>query len=148
SCKLHVEDLFAIVESYARKGSRDGLLDSLSACLKQPPESVDGILCWDLFDFLDRATAPALAAILVGLLKPGGVCYGFFATKALPVSHYTRSIVASDTELRQRSYPATATTRTTFVTRDITKMFTGLHITESVLLKNNTQEVLLKRAAG
>jgi hypothetical protein len=32
-----------------------------------------------------------------------------------------------------------------FVTRDLQKMFTGLAIKESVLLKNNTQEVLLKR---
>lgn len=146
SCKIHVEDLFAIVETYAKQGNREGLLNAMSARLKQPTASVDGILCWDLFDYLDRTTAPALAAILVALLRPGGVCYGFFTTKAGPVSHYTRYLVEGGAELRQRTYSATATTRTAFVTRDITKMFAGLHVTESVLLKNNIQEVLLKRA--
>ena len=54
ACKIHVEDLVAEVESHARRGERAKLDQSFEARLRQLPESVDGILCWDLFDFLDR----------------------------------------------------------------------------------------------
>jgi hypothetical protein len=42
-------------------------------------------------------------------------------------------------------YPATTTRRQVLVTRDINKMFTGLVVAESVLLKSNTRETLLRR---
>jgi hypothetical protein len=145
SCKLHVEDLLAVVETYARNDNRAAVVDGLAQRLDRVNGPVDGILCWDLFDYLDRKAAPVVAAALVKLLREGGVLHGFFATKALPVSAYTRFIVEAPDQFRQRAYPAAPTTRTVFVTRDLQKMFTGLAIKESVLLKNNTQEVLLKR---
>jgi hypothetical protein len=86
-----------------------------------------------------------VAAALVRLLAPAGVLHGFFSTKSGDVAHYTRFVVESAQQFRPRPYPATAGTRTAFVTRDLTKMFDGLRITESVLLKNNVQEVLMKR---
>ena len=35
--------------------------------------SVDGVLCWDVFDYLDKASAVKLAGQLTRLLKPEGV---------------------------------------------------------------------------
>ena len=38
--------------------------------------SVDGILCWDVFDFLPKAAAQALARQIVRMLRPGRLGHG------------------------------------------------------------------------
>lgn len=146
ACKIYVEDLLAEVERHARQGTRDTLAAALPARLTQPPESVDGILCWDLFDYMDRPAGEALAGRLVSLLRPGGALYGFFGTAATDVSHYTRFVVEDENHLVTRAYPATPTTRTAFVTRDIGRLFPGLTVAESVLLKSKAFEVLLRKS--
>jgi hypothetical protein len=145
ACKIHVEDLFAQVEQHAKAGTRAALADDIPAALTQTDDSVDGILCWDLFDFLDRAAGQALARRLSGLVRPGGVLYGFFGTTPVDLHQYSRYAVEGDHTLRVRASPATPTKRTVLTTRDIIKMFEGLTVTESVLLKSNTRETLFRR---
>jgi hypothetical protein len=150
ACKIHVLDLFQEVEAAGRRGSTEGLSDELAERLTLPYESVDGILCWDLFDFLDRATAQSLASHLSKLLRPGGALYGFFGTSPAELRTYTRFIVNGDDSYRLRSYAATPVTRAVLANRDISRMFDGLSVAESVLLKTNTRETLFRKpqAAG
>ena len=61
--------------------------------------------------------------------------YGFFGTTAVDLTHYTRFVVEDQDTFRQRAYPATPVKRNVLVTRDITRMFDPLAVTESVLLK-------------
>jgi hypothetical protein len=145
ACRFLVEDLFAVVESFARRGTRDGLAAALVARLQRAPGSVDGIICWDLFDYLDKPSAQALAAHLVSLLRPGGVLYGFFGSTAADLTHYTRFIVDGPEALRLKSTPAAPTRRNVLVTRDINRMFEGLTVSESVLLKSNARETLFRK---
>ncbi len=145
ACRIQVEDLLEVIEGAAKAGTRATLGDTLAARLAQVQGPVDGVLCWDFFDYLDKKSAPPVAAALVKLLSPAGVLHGFFTTKSGDTAHYTRYIVESPQQFRQRPYAATPGTRTAFVTRDLTKMFEGLRITETVLLKNNVQEVMMKR---
>ena len=145
ACKILVEDFFAVIETYARADNRAMLMDALVNRLGRVNGPVDGILCWDLFDFLDRRSAPPVAAALTQLLKPNGLIYGFFGMRSGTINNYTRFIVESPTEFKHRLTPAAPVARTVFVTRDITKMFAGMAVTETVLLKNSAQEVMLKR---
>jgi hypothetical protein len=145
ACKIHVEDLFNEVEEHARRSSRDGLATTLVNRLTHQNESIDGVLCWDLFDFLDNATGKALATRLASLLRPGGVLYGFFGTTPVELLHYTRFAVASENTFRQKTYPATAVRRNVLLTRDINRMFEGLVVAESVLLKSSTRETLFRK---
>jgi hypothetical protein len=145
ACKIHVEDLIGEIESHARKGEGAALARALEARLKHQPDSVDGILCWDLFDFLDRPTGQSLAGRLARLLRKGGALYGLFGSTAAELTAYTRFVVEAEDRLRWRPYPATPVRRTVLVTRDIIKMFDGLTVAESVLLKSNTREVLFRK---
>jgi hypothetical protein len=145
ACKIHVEDLFNEVEQYARKANRDGLAASLVGRLTHAPESIDGVLCWDLFDYVDNAAGKSLATRLAALLRPGGVLYGFFGTTPVDLQHYTRFAVASENTFRQKAYPATAVRRNVLLTRDINRMFEGLVVAESVLLKSSTRETLFRK---
>lgn len=145
ACKIHVEDLFNEVEEHARRSSPDGLAATLISRLRHAEESIDGVLCWDLFDFLDNATGKALATRLASLLRQGGVLYGFFGTTPVELLHYTRFAVASENTFRQKTYPATAVRRNVLLTRDINRMFEGLVVAESVLLKSSTRETLFRK---
>ncbi len=145
ACKLHVEDLFVDVEAHARRRAKDPAADppALASRLVQSPESVDGILCWDLFDYLDGATARALAARLTGLLRSGGALHGLFGTTPIDLAHYTRFVLEEEAEsLRHRTYPATPAQRHVLTSRDITRIFNGLELAESVLLRSSAREML------
>lgn len=149
SCRIQVEDVFADIEAQARRGAADGLWQSISQRLAPlAPASFDGILCWDVFDYLNRPTGQALAARLASLLRPGGVLYGFFGTTPVDLVNYTRFVVEDQNTFRHRLYPATKVRRNVLLTRDITRMFDPLAVTDSVLLKTSTRETLFRKPAG
>jgi hypothetical protein len=144
-CKLFVEDLFADLERHARAGRLAELPASFASRLTQADASVDGVLCWDLFDYLPRPAAQTIARELVRALKPGGLVFGFFGTLALESTQYTRFVIVDNGRLRHRVYAATPAKRQVFQNRDIQKMFEGLVVAESFLLKTNTREILLRK---
>ncbi|MDE0829337.1 MAG: class I SAM-dependent methyltransferase [Vicinamibacterales bacterium] len=146
-CTIHVQDCFADVEAHARRRAEDpelGLL-ALASKLLQPLESVDGILCWDLFDYLEVSTGRTLAARLTGLLRPGGALHGLFGTTPDEVGHYTRFVMESDDRLRLQTYPATHRRRAVLATGDIHRMFGKLTVAEFVLLRSHSRETLFRK---
>jgi len=147
ACRIFVEDLFAVVERHARAGTREGIADEFAARLTREPGSIDGILCWDVFDYLDKVSAPRLATILTALLKPGGVLYAFFGSKPEELTCHNRFVVEGRDRMILRPTPATRSVRHVIVTRDINRMFEGLVVAESVLLKSNARETLFRKPA-
>ena len=89
---------------------RDGTVDALPGFLQtrfhQPDSTVDGILCWDLIDYLDRAAAQALADQLTRVLRPEGALLGFFGTAKPRDTRYTKYIIVDEVNLKHRSYQA------------------------------------------
>jgi hypothetical protein len=145
SCKIHVEDLCAEVEACAKRGDRASVASALISRLRHEPESADGILCWDVFDFLDRAASKALAAHLVGLLRPGGALLGSFTTEKSDHRSYTRFRVETENTLCVRSYAATPAKTDVLTTREVHQIFSGLTETELVLLKSGSREMLFRK---
>jgi hypothetical protein len=145
ACKIVIEDLHAEIEDHKRRGADDALPGAIEQRLVREPGSIDGIMCWDVFDFLERRTAQTLAARLVALLRPGGALYAFFGATAAELRHYTRYTVEAADTLRLRTTPATPAPRNVLVTRDINRMFDGLAVAESVLLKSGTRETLFRK---
>lgn len=147
ACKLLVQDLYGelgpptgdVPEERAR------LSDGLHRRLPVAADSVDGILCWDLFDYLDSATAQALAAALVRVLKPGGVVHAFFAAAPVETDFFTRFVVEAEDRIRHRTSPAFRQRRHVRQPGDIARMFAGLQVSENVLLKASSRETLLRK---
>ena len=135
------------MEAHARRRAEDPELGRLALASKplQPLESVDGILCWDLFDYLEVSTGRTLAARLTGLLRPGGALHGLFGTTPDEVGHYTRFAMESDDRLRLQTYPATHTRRAVLATGDIHRMFGKLTVAEFVLLRSHSRETLFRK---
>lgn len=144
SCKIHVEDLFADVDRHVRQSTVDTLPDFLRTRLRLPDASVDGVLCWDLIDYLDAASAGVLAGELVRVLRPGGVLLGLFATAASIDPRYTKYVIVDDQHLRYRPYPAARGRQRVLENRDIIRLFDRLRVSDSVLLKSALREVLFR----
>jgi cyclopropane fatty-acyl-phospholipid synthase-like methyltransferase len=146
-CKIFVEDLYADLERHVR----DGKLEDLPAFFKKrfPQETgtFDGVLCWDLIDYLDKASAQELAAQLTRVLRPDGALLAFFGTTQAPQSRYTKYIIVDQVTLKHRSYAATRGRQATLLNRDIIRLFSGLRVSDSFLLQNNLREILFRKPA-
>jgi cyclopropane fatty-acyl-phospholipid synthase-like methyltransferase len=147
-CKILVEDLSSDIDRHAREERMAELPAFFSKRLPQADDSVDGILCWDLFDYLDKASAQALAKQLTRLLRPDGVLLAFFSNGEPPPGArptYTRHVVVDRNTLQHRTYPGSRNKQKPFVNRDIQRMFEPLRVTEQFLLKTNAREVLFRK---
>jgi hypothetical protein len=147
-CKLFIEDLATEIDKHTRARTRDLLPETLAKRFTQVDGAVDGVLCWDIFDFLEVPAAKALAREIVRVLKPGGAVLGFFCTKATERVPFTKyEIVEASASLRHRHHPGSGGPKFVLQNRDIIKMFDGLAVSESFLLKSNTREILLRKRA-
>jgi len=146
-CKILVENVFKDIDRHVTEAKLEELPAFLSKRFPQADASVDGILCWDIFDYVEYKAAQALARQLVRILRPDGALLAQFSTtepKNAP-SLYTRYVVVDRQNLQYRPYPAARPRQRPLVNRDIQRMFEPLRITESFLLKNNLREVLFRK---
>lgn len=145
-CKLFIEDLLADVDRHLRGTLTDDLPTVFDKRFTHKDDSIDGIVCWDIFDFLDKASAAALARQIIRMLKPGGLVMGFFCTSAVERAAFTKFEIVDEKTLRHRHHPGVGGRRQSLPNRDIIRMFEGLVVADSFLLKNNIREMLLRKA--
>ena len=144
-CKLFIEDFSADLDRHLRAKTVNALPGLLTNRFRHADQTVDGLLCWDYFDFLDKASAQALAQQIVRMVRPGGAVLGFFCTSSVPRSGFTKYEIVDETRLRHRPHAGLESPKTALQNRDIIRMFDGLHVSDSFLLKNNIREMLLRR---
>lgn len=146
-CKILVEDIFADLERHLRNGTIEELPDFLTRRFVQGEAEVDGILCWDVIDYLDRPAAQALATQLMRVLRPGGSLLGFFGTAQPTQRAYTKYLIVDEENLKHRAYPAVRGRLPVLQNRDIMRLFPHLLVSDSFLLKNNFREILFRKPA-
>jgi Methyltransferase domain len=144
-CKIFVEDLYANIDAHVKEGRADHLGEFFRTRFPQADASFDGILCWDVLDYMDKGAAQIVAHEMTRLLKPGGALFGFFSTVASTSSEYSRFFIVDESTLRYRSYPAARGRQQVLVNRDINRMFEGLNIAESFLLLTKTREMVFRK---
>lgn len=149
-CKIFVEDTFEDIDRHAREGRLAELPAFLEKRFPQATNSVDGVLCWDVFDYLERPAAQALARQLTRILRPEGVLLAIFSSLEIKdgPQTYTKHIVEDPANLRHRPYPAAVPRRRPLVNRDIIRMFEPMRVAEQFLLKTNLREVLFRKPAA
>ena len=147
-CKVIVEDITKTIDRHVREGKLDRLAAALSKRFPQESDSIDGILCWDVFDYLDKKPARSMAEQLARVLKPDGVLLAFFSTTQPQPGmrpEYTRHIVVSPTALQYRACPAARGRQRPLPNRDIQLMFEPLRVADQFLLTTNRREVLFRK---
>jgi hypothetical protein len=146
-CKIFVEDIFADLNRHLRAGTLDALPTFLKKRFPQESGSVDGILCWDLIDFMERPAADVLAHELTRLLRPDGALLAFFANTPPRDTRYTKYVIVDEENLKHRSYESARGRQPILLNRDISRLFSGLRVSDSYLLKNNLRELLFRKPA-
>jgi hypothetical protein len=148
-CRIRVEDLAADLDRHATEGTLEALPAFFATRFTQAPQSVDGILCWDVFDYVDRRAALALSDALCRLLRPGGWLLGFFNTADTRGQKptYTKYVVVDESTLRYRTYPARCVRQRALLNGDIIRLFDPLRVTDSFLMKSHVREMLFKKPA-
>jgi len=145
-CKLFIEDVVSDIDRHTRAGTLDALPATLDKRFRHADASVDGILCWDVFDFLDKASTQALARQVIRMVRPGGAVMGLFCTAARPEhASFTKYEIVDDASFRHRHHSGAGGVKRVLQNRDIIRMFEGLAVSDSFLLKSNTREMLLRR---
>jgi hypothetical protein len=150
-CKIVVEDVAKDIDRHVAERRLAELPRFLENRISREDESVDGVLCWDVFDFLDKPSAVALARQLARILRPGGLLFAFFNTQELkqgvtpPPALYTEYVVVDGSKGEQRPYADARGKQKPFQNRDIQKMFEPLRITHQFLLKSHMREVLFRK---
>jgi hypothetical protein len=144
-CRIRVEEITADIDRHVKTRTLEELPKFFAARFPQDKESVDGILCWDVFDYLDRPAAQALANALTRLLKADGTLLGFFSTAEARSTVYTKYIIVDGTTMRYRTYPAARPRQRALLNRDIIKLFEGLRVTDSFLMKTHMREILFRK---
>jgi hypothetical protein len=146
-CRIRVEDVADDLDRHVREGKLEQLPEFFAKRFTQEPGSVDGILCWDILDYLDRPAAQALATALCRLLKPDGCLLGLFSTAQTPGQVYTKYVVVDESTLRYRTYPALRQRQRSLLNGDIIKLFKDLRVTDSFLMKSKLREMLFRKPA-
>ena len=144
-CRIRVEDIAADIDRHVKAGTIDQLAEFFPKRFTQDPGMVDGILCWDVLDYLDRPAAQALAKSLCRLLRPDGCLLGFFSTAESAEQVYTKYVVVNETTLRYRTYPALRPRQRSLLNGDIIKLFKDLRVTDSFLMKSKLREMLFRK---
>ena len=147
-CKIFVENLCKDIDRHVRDAKLEEMPAFFEKRFPQEDASVDGVLCWDVLDYLDKASAQAVAKQLARILRPDGALLAMFMATAPatpPRAEYTRYVVIDQATLQYRPYAATRGKQRPMLNRDIELMFQPLRVTEQFLLKNNLREVLFRK---
>ena len=147
-CKIHIEDLYADLDRHALEGTLDRLPDFMAARFPLGDESVDAVLCWDVFDYLNPDAGSALSGELIRMLRPGGALLGFFGARASDETRYTKYFIEDESRLRYRFYMGACRRIWVLNNRDIDALFAGLQISDSVLMKSGVREVLFRKRSA
>ena len=148
NCKFFVEDLFADLERHVRDGPPEEFPAFLSKRFTLEDGTVDGVLLWDLYDYLDRPSAQALATTLVRLLRADGALLGSFGNANHVGSGCTKYIVLDESHVRQRAHASVVVRQGFLQNRDIIKMFDGLRVSDAFLLQTGRREMLFRKGGG
>ena len=145
-CKIHVKDLYADLERHAQEDALARFPEFLEACFRDyVAESIDAVLCWDIFDYLAPPAADVLAGTLIQVLRPGGALLALFGGGGTGERSYTRYVIEDERHLRYRIAPAACGRQRMLQNRDILALFPGLNLFDSVLLKSGVREVLFRK---
>ena len=147
-CRLFIEDAHELAS--ALSGNSDEDKAALVHWFEQwaggvSAESIDVVIAWDIFNYLDSELCRTFVELLMPLLRPGAYIYlSVYSQKDMPALPIRFTIIADD---RLEYQPLSKATRPSprFNQSDLKKRLPQFSIVKSVLLRNGMQEYLFKR---
>ncbi|MCX6539195.1 MAG: methyltransferase domain-containing protein [Acidobacteria bacterium] len=144
-CKLHIENVFGDIDRLMKDRRDSEICAELPTRFSHPDSSIDGILCWDVIDYLSQPAAAALLSELARMLKPGGMGMAVFSTIRSNEQRYRKYVMVDEHHLRHRSYPAAQGPHRLWSSRDVQLLLANLEVDESFLLTHRQRETLFHK---
>ena len=159
-CKLHVEDILSAPDIWwppppdvdddagePDKETAKARADVLEVArhLAHESESVDGVLCWDVFDYLEAEAADTLGREVTRVLRPGGVTFVCHGPEHREVPGPVQYEIVDEMTLRYRTVKVGRPAITVRESRAMSKLFVGLAIGNSFLLKSRMRELVFRK---
>jgi SAM-dependent methyltransferase len=149
--KVYNEDvLLASMDPSFQSQSEDGKAivspeKFLAENLRHERNMFDGVLCWDVPDYLNESLVKPMVERLHTITKPGGVLLAFFHTRdAGPEAPYYRYHMVANDALELQKGPRFRLQRV-FNNRHIENLFKDFGSLKFFLAKDNVREVLIVR---
>ena len=149
--KVHVEDLVGAYQNHRYWNLVEGqrLFDEprfLQENLDYTEGIFDGVIIWDLLNFIEPKFAKSLVQRITLTTRPGGCILAFVHTQnpsgLTPIRKYR---LIDDCSLEYIPSGVTLEFKKTYQTRDITQLFVDYPGMKFHLLKHNILEVFLKK---
>ena len=158
-CKLYVQDVLSNPETWwsdKENQQHSGIPDGDASVevgrrslekrrLNNSTNSVDGVLCWDVFDYLSDESAEIFASEVVRVLKPGGVTLLCYRAETRRPSGRMRYEIVDETRLRYRPLATERPAPRVWHSRAFVDLFNGLAVSNSFLLMTRMREVVLRK---
>lgn len=115
----------------------------LNSSLQYPNETFDGVLAWDLLDYLEDSVAGRVVARLTDLVKKGGVILAIFHSRKPEGFHRYRVLDTQNLELIPA--PALVPHQRVYQNREIQNLFSRFHSSKTFVGRDQIREGLFVR---
>ncbi|MFQ6111468.1 MAG: hypothetical protein ACE5LX_05485, partial [Nitrospinota bacterium] len=142
--KVYVEDILTTIA--LREPEEDGEKSDVLEGFNYREELFDGIIYWDVLDYLDREVARAFVQRCFPLLKRDGFVYAIFNFEL--DSQCREQVVYRIMNRGQFEYLSSAKGRqrkVVYKNREIMKIFSGFKILNFYFLDNSLREALIQK---
>jgi hypothetical protein len=112
----------------------------LESTLRHPPDTFDGVLMWDLLDYLDNELVSRLVTRLTSLVRDGGVALAIFHTRKPEAFHRYRVVDAQNLELIPAPCPFAP--QHVFQNREISDLFRRFRSSKTFVGRDQLREGL------
>jgi hypothetical protein len=111
-----------------------------------PPGYFDGLVCWDLLNFMEPRFARLFVDRIAAAMKSGGLVMALFhSVKPIEASPLCKYRLVTEGKLEYIPLDVSLEVKRVYQTRDINQLFSGFQSLKFYLLKHNILEVLLKK---
>jgi hypothetical protein len=146
-CRLLLEDIHELVSALRGDNAEDKA--ALANWFEQwtpgvSPGSIDVVIAWDIFNYLNPDLCKAFIGLLAPLLKPGAYIYLLvYSQKDMSAQPIPYKII-SDDRLQYQSRSKATRPSPRFNQTELKKFLPEFRVVKSVLLRNGIQEYLFR----
>jgi methyltransferase family protein len=147
-CKVYVQDFFFELQNARRETAPDqafSFQNFLQTSFSYPPDTFDGVLVWDLLNYLSPKDAHTLARQLFTQMKTGGVLLAFFSSTQMIPSRPLVYRIEDSHNLHYENHDAEEVKAPNFTNNEIVKMMDRFAVVNFYFLRNGVREALLAK---
>lgn len=140
--RLYVCDMFLQLDRERRK---DLSISGLWQHLDYPPQSFDGILLWDLIDYLEDNEVGKLIELCIKMLRPGGLVIVFSLSEQATQTVVNSFVIGEGFQIDLRPQTHLELPFTTRRNREVLALLVPLTLVKSFIYHNGLRQFLFQR---